>query len=314
MQKSRAPQFHPREGKRFLPQPRQTAAGSEVRSWERPGRHSHGSHTVPSHRIDTALLPTLQTRRLKLNGLACVRALYSHAQLFVTLWTEARRAPLTTGFSRQEYWRGLPCPPPGDRPDPGIKPSPLKAPALAGGLFPTSATREALSAVETWPVSASSWDSNPSWPSSKACSSARRLEEEDKQSRTKLHIPPALWAEPSAQRSPSQKGKIPMSEGRRNSSPRQQEGRLLVSGHLKTARVPQDCQNPHSSLQSPSYKAQVTKMEAKTRMSWGPRRNEATNWIRGDPRPPRAWKRRRTNPLNLDNQTQLEDCPLPPSA
>ena len=108
----------------------------------------------------------------------------------------SRRAPLTTGFSRQEHWRGLPCPPPGDLPDPGIKPSPLKTPALAGGLFTTSATREALSAVETWPLSASSWDSNPSWPSSKACSSARHLEEEDKQSRTKLHIPPALWAEP----------------------------------------------------------------------------------------------------------------------
>lgn len=87
-----------------------------------------------------------------------------------------------------------------------------------------------------------------------------------------------------------------MSDSRRNSSPRQQERRLLVSGHLKTALVPQDCQNSHSSLQSPSYKAQVTTVETKTPMSWGPRQNEATNCIRGDLRPPRAWKRRRTNP------------------
>ena len=49
------------------------------------------------------------------------------------------------GFSRQEYWGGLPCPPPGDLPDPGIKPESLMSPALAGGFFTTSAT------WETWP-------------------------------------------------------------------------------------------------------------------------------------------------------------------
>ena len=41
---------------------------------------------------------------------------------FVTLWTEARQVPLSMGFSRQEYWSGLPFPSPGDLPDPGIKP------------------------------------------------------------------------------------------------------------------------------------------------------------------------------------------------
>ena len=46
----------------------------------------------------------------------------SHVRLFVTPWTIACKAPLTMGFSRQEYWSGLPCPPPGDLPDPGIKP------------------------------------------------------------------------------------------------------------------------------------------------------------------------------------------------
>ena len=46
------------------------------------------------------------------------------------------------GFSRQEYWSGLPCPPPGDLPDPGIKPESLTSPALAGGFFTISATGE----------------------------------------------------------------------------------------------------------------------------------------------------------------------------
>ena len=41
---------------------------------------------------------------------------------FVTLWTVARQAPLSMGFSRHGYWSGLPCPPPGDLPDPGIEP------------------------------------------------------------------------------------------------------------------------------------------------------------------------------------------------
>ena len=47
------------------------------------------------------------------------------------------------GFSRQEYWSGLPCPPPGDLTDPGIGPKSLVSPALAGGFFTTSATWEA---------------------------------------------------------------------------------------------------------------------------------------------------------------------------
>ena len=46
----------------------------------------------------------------------------SRILLFLTPWTVARQAPLFMGFSRQEYWSGLPCPPPGDLPNPGIKP------------------------------------------------------------------------------------------------------------------------------------------------------------------------------------------------
>ena len=50
--------------------------------------------------------------------------------LTVTPWTVAHRAPLSMGFSRQEYWSGLPCPPPGDLPDPGIKPTSPMVPSL----------------------------------------------------------------------------------------------------------------------------------------------------------------------------------------
>ena len=65
-----------------------------------------------------------------------------HVQPFATPWTVARQAPLSMGFSRQEYWSGLPCPPPGDLPDPGIKPESLASLALAGKFFTTSATWE----------------------------------------------------------------------------------------------------------------------------------------------------------------------------
>ena len=68
-------------------------------------------------------------------------------QLFVTLWTLACRAPLSMGFSRQEYWSGLPRPPTGYLPDPGIKSMSLIFPVLAGGFFTISATGEALSTL-----------------------------------------------------------------------------------------------------------------------------------------------------------------------
>ena len=61
----------------------------------------------------------------------------------MSLWTVARQAPLSMGFSRQKYWSGLPCPAAGDLPDPGIKPASFMSPAMAGGFFTTSATWEA---------------------------------------------------------------------------------------------------------------------------------------------------------------------------
>ena len=68
----------------------------------------------------------------------------SHVCLFVTLWTVAQQAPLTMGFSRQEYWSGLPFPSSGNLPNLGIKPTSLMSPALSGGFFTTSAAWEAL--------------------------------------------------------------------------------------------------------------------------------------------------------------------------
>ena len=68
-----------------------------------------------------------------LNHFICVR-------MFVTLQTIAYQAPLSMGFSRQEYCSGFPCPPPGDLPNPGIESVSLKSPALAGRFFTTNAT------------------------------------------------------------------------------------------------------------------------------------------------------------------------------
>ena len=76
---------------------------------------------------------------------ACMLNRFSHVWHFVTLWTVAHQAPLSVGFSRQEYWSGLLCPPPGDLPDSGVETKSLLSPALASRFFTTSATWEAHS-------------------------------------------------------------------------------------------------------------------------------------------------------------------------
>ena len=60
---------------------------------------------------------------------------FNCVQLFATLWTVARQAPLPMGFSRQEYWSGLPFSSPRDLPDPRIEPSSLKCPVVVGSFF-----------------------------------------------------------------------------------------------------------------------------------------------------------------------------------
>ena len=78
-------------------------------------------------------------RRVAGQGGACMISCFSCVRLFVTLWTAALQAPLSMGFSRQEYWSGLPCPPPGYLPDPGIEP---RLPALQVNSLPPELPRK----------------------------------------------------------------------------------------------------------------------------------------------------------------------------
>ena len=61
---------------------------------------------------------------------------FSCIQLFVTLWSVACQAPLSTGFSKQEYWSGLPCLLPGGLPDPGIETVSIYVSCIAGDSLP----------------------------------------------------------------------------------------------------------------------------------------------------------------------------------
>ena len=83
-------------------------------------------------------------RTTKWISYACMLSHFSHGQLFANLWTVAHQAPLSTGFSQQEYWSGLSCPPSGHLPDSGIKPKSLTSTALAGRFYTTSTTWEAV--------------------------------------------------------------------------------------------------------------------------------------------------------------------------
>ena len=77
----------------------------------------------------------------------CVLRRFSCIWLFATQWSVACQALLSMGFSRQEYWSGLPYPPLEDLSYPGIKPASITSTALAGRVFPTSATQEGPSEV-----------------------------------------------------------------------------------------------------------------------------------------------------------------------
>ena len=77
----------------------------------------------------------------------CVPSHFSHFRLFVNLWIVTYQVPLSTGFSRQEYWSGLPFPSPGDLPDPGIKPASLAYPAMAREFFITGLPKNIYLAV-----------------------------------------------------------------------------------------------------------------------------------------------------------------------
>ena len=67
-------------------------------------------------------------------GHSCLLSRFSHVQLFVMLWTVTHKAPRSKGFSRQEYWSGLPCPSPGDLADSGAEPTSLASPVVGHDL------------------------------------------------------------------------------------------------------------------------------------------------------------------------------------
>ena len=79
----------------------------------------------------------------------CVLSHFSHVQLLETPWTVAFQAPVSMGFSRQEYWSVWPCPPPGTLPHPGIEPASFMSPALAGKFFTTSTTGKPTASAGT---------------------------------------------------------------------------------------------------------------------------------------------------------------------
>ena len=74
----------------------------------------------------------------------CMFSHFSHIRLFATLWTVACQASLSMGFSRQEYWSGLPFPAPGDLPDPGIDPTSSVPPSLAGRFLITESLEKPI--------------------------------------------------------------------------------------------------------------------------------------------------------------------------
>ena len=96
--------------------------------------------------------------------------LLSRVWLFVTPQAIAHQAPPSMGFSRQDYWSELPCPPPGDLPpNPGIKPGSLRSPALAGKFFTANANWEALDMLNilSWKSLRKTAETGRSrWPSS----------------------------------------------------------------------------------------------------------------------------------------------------
>ena len=102
---------------------------SRSKSWEwlRPvsveALRSSWIHTLILHMTDFFFFPEGLDAKY---GNACMLSCFSYVRLFATLWTIVRQAPLSMGFSTQEYWSGLPCAPPGDLPNPETEPMSLK--------------------------------------------------------------------------------------------------------------------------------------------------------------------------------------------
>ena len=98
---------------------------------------------------DIAALPRQLQRALLVQ---CMLSHFSYVQLFVTPCTVGRQAPLSVGFFRQEYWSGLPCPPPVDLSDPGIKPVSLCTSCDGRQICHHCATWEDATDVDSWTI------------------------------------------------------------------------------------------------------------------------------------------------------------------
>ena len=105
------------------------ATHSSILAWRIPGMGEPGGlPSVGSHRVRhnwSDLAAAAAAARETLNIICvcvCVAGRFSHVCVFAVLWTVTHQVPLSMGFSRQEHWSGLPFPPPGDPPNPGIEP------------------------------------------------------------------------------------------------------------------------------------------------------------------------------------------------
>ena len=98
--------------------------------------------------ISQLLVPLAEKSFIVHGGSVCALSCFSRVLLCATPWTVAHLVSLSVGFSKQEYWSGLPCTPSGDLPKPGIALESLMSPALASGFFTTRATWEALMVEE----------------------------------------------------------------------------------------------------------------------------------------------------------------------
>ena len=119
------------------PSQREWTNGYKFRTFKKYIFISHGtSISIHNKKKAVYFIRSKSSLRLRLKVCTCMLSCFSRVQLYVTLWTVARQVPLSMGFSRQESWSGLPCPPPGDFPNPGIEPLSLMSPALQVNSLP----------------------------------------------------------------------------------------------------------------------------------------------------------------------------------
>ena len=107
---------------------------------------------LPSPFVPPSSSPTVSTSLFCMSVSLLPATLLQSCLTLCNPWTVAHQAPLSTGFSRQEYWSGLPCSPLGDLPTPRIEPMSLTPPALAGMFFTTTTTWEAPLCLYCFPA------------------------------------------------------------------------------------------------------------------------------------------------------------------